>query len=113
MAQVKQPQDRQPKDEKPKVVETDAGWTVTHRGVVLEIPREALNDFELLDDLAEVQKDPKTGSPRVPSILRRLAGQDGFRAVTTALRDPETGRVPVQPALDFVGEVFVALNPNG
>ncbi|MGX9349168.1 hypothetical protein [Microbacterium sp. KNMS] len=114
MAAPKKPQDRKPKDEpKPRVEEMDAGWRVTHRGITVTVPREALDDFELLDDLAELQKDPKRGTPRVPSMLRRLAGTDGFRAVTDGLRDKETGRVPASTAVRFVFEVFQSLNSGG
>lgn len=113
MAEPRQPQDRQSKQSKPKVEETDTGWTVTHRGITITVPREALDDFELLDDLAELQRDQTRGAARVPSMLRRLTGQEGFRAVTDGLRDKDSGRVPASTAVMFVFEVFQALNPNG
>lgn len=113
MAQAKKPQDRQPKQVKPSVTQTDAGWDITHQGIAISVPREALDDFELLDDLAVLQRDEKRGTPRVPSMLRRLAGEDGYQAVLTGLRDASTGRVPASVAVRFVFEVFQALNPNG
>lgn len=109
----KKPQDHKPKQEKPRVERTDDGWVVTHRGITLTVLKESLDDFELLDDLAELQRDERRGAPRVPSMLRRLAGKEGFRAVTDGLRDKETGRVPASDAVVFVFEVFQALNPNG
>lgn len=112
---VRQPQDRKPKtvDVKPVTVETPDGWTVTHHGITITVPRAALDDFELLDDMAEIQKDQKRGTVRMPSMLRRIAGDDGFRAVTEGLRDAETGRVPASTAVRYVFEVLQALNPNG
>jgi hypothetical protein len=104
---VKQPSDRKPK------AETDADRTVTVRGVEVTLSPDALDDFELLDDLAELQRNQKRGASRVPSMLRRLAGDDGFRAVADGLRDPASGRVPATVAVVFVFEVFQALNPNG
>lgn len=113
MGQPKKPEDHKQKTEKPKVEEIDGGWRITHHGITLTVERETLDDFELLDDLAELQKDGKRGMSHVPSMLRRLAGADGFRAVTEGLRDRKTGRVPASEAVRFVFEVFQALNPNG
>jgi len=45
-------------------------------------------------------------------MLRRLAGAEGYRAVTDGMRG-ESGRVPVAATVQFVFEVFGALNPNG
>lgn len=112
MSDVKKPQDHKAKEEKPKVEKTDDGWVVTHRGITLSVAREALDDFELLDDLAQIQADQKRGAVRVPSMLRRLAGDEGYRAVTDGMRG-ESGRVPVAQTVQFVFEVFGALNPNG
>lgn len=113
MTAPKKPEDHKPKTEKPKVEETPAGWKITHRGIVLNVDREVLDDFELLDDLAELQRSEERGAVRVPSMLRRLAGSEGFKAVVDGLRDPKTGRVAASEAVVFVFQVFEALNPNG
>ena len=113
MVEPKKPQDRKPKTETAKAVKVDGGWEVTHQGITISVPLEALDDFELLDDLAELQRDPKRAAVRVPSMLRRLAGDDGYRAVTDGLRDASTGRVTASEAVRFTFEVFGALNPNG
>lgn len=113
MAAPKKPQDHMSKTESPKVVEITDGWTVTHKGITVTVLKESLDDFELLDDLAELQRDQQRGTTRVPSMLRRVAGEDGFKAVTDGLRDPKTGRVAASTAVEFVFEVFQALNPNG
>lgn len=111
MVAPKKPQDHQPKVEKPKVVEGPDGWTVTHRGVTLTVLKESLNDFELLDDLSALQVDEKRSAHRIPLMLRRLAGDDGFKATMEKLRG-ENGRVPIPETVQFVLEVFRALNPN-
>ncbi len=111
MAEPKKPQDHKPKTESPKVIVNDDSWDVTHRGVHLVIQKEALNDFELLDDLAALQTDQKKASPRIPMVLRRLAGDDGFRATMDGLRG-ENGRVPIPETTKFVLEIFRSLNPN-
>ncbi|RLK47618.1 hypothetical protein [Microbacterium telephonicum] len=112
MTTPKQPQDHLPKAEKPNVETTDSGWKITHRGITIEVQKEALDDFELLDDVAALQADEVKGAARVPGMLRRLAGADGFRAVTDGLRDSATGRVKASEAVQFVFQVFTAINPN-
>lgn len=114
---AKQPQDHKTKQEKPKAVETTfevggrevAGWEVTHRGFTVRVPREAFDDFEFLDELANIQ-DKR--AQRVPAMLRRLVGDD-WQVAMDGLRDKTTGRVPIQAGMDYVMELIQAVNPNG
>lgn len=113
---------KKPQDHKPKGPETieitlgagDAKRIVPGRraivdGVTIEIPDEAFNDFEILDDFrGAVQNNDAT---MFPSLLRRLVGDD-YRRILNELRDPVTGRVPLQAGIDFVNHIFEALNPN-
>lgn len=109
-AGAKQPQDRQPKaPAKPAVKSVDGGHEVTYRGVTITIADGALDDFELLEDVAAADSGD---AMRLPSLLRRLAGDDGFRAVMDGLRNPDTGKVSIESASEFVDAVFGALNPN-
>lgn len=100
MVDVKKPQDR--KTAKP------AKGVVVVRGLSLNVPADAKDDFELLDDLAAFQNE-KDGS-RLPRILRKLVG-DQFTEVMDSLRG-ENGRVSVKDGFDFVKELIGALNPN-
>lgn len=123
MSEIKQPQDHLQKAEKPKVETVDvtfgegdtkrvvAAKRTTIRGITVTVTNEALDDFELLDDLQAAE----TGNAaRLPSLLRRLLG-DGYKAAMDGLRDPVTGRVPVAGdagGVQFIKELLVALNPN-
>ena len=104
-ANVKQPEDHKPKaedDDTPKELH------VTVRGIELTVMSDALDDFELLDDLNELEQNENPG--RLPSILRRLVG-DQWKKVVDNLRG-ENGRVSVEEGAKFVGEVLEALNPS-
>lgn len=124
-AAAKAPQDRQPKTVKPKVEKTevtlgegDDARTVPARRVTMPvapakditviIADEALDDFEVLDDIRAVQ-DANDAS-RLPSLLRRLVG-DQYRTVLDQLRGPN-GRVTTSDGAQFVLDLFQALNPN-
>lgn len=115
-----EPQDHKLKVEKPKVdtVEITVGQgeeertvparRVAIRGIVVTVPDENLDDFEVLDDMRAVQ-DQQDAS-RFPALLRRLVGDD-YKRVLDALRGP-TGRVKVEDGILFVNDLIGALGPN-
>lgn len=78
------------------------------RTIDVEVPDEALDDFEVLDDIRAVQDD--NDASRLPALLRRLVG-DQYREVLKTLRAPN-GRVPVDAGVSFVMGLFGALSPN-
>lgn len=115
MAAPKKPQDHKPKIEKVEVTvgEGESARTiparrVTIRGITVTIPDEAFDDFELLDELSQLE-DQKAN--RFPAVAKRLFG-DEYRMVLDGLRDKTTGRVPLEAAAEFIRDVFEALNPN-
>lgn len=107
---VKRPEDHKPKTVKPKVEEVEGAKLITLHGEQWRIEDGAMNDFELMDDLREV--DRTQDASVFPSMLRRLVGVDQYRRVLDVLRDPDTGRVPADAGIEFVQHVFEALNPN-
>lgn len=111
-AGAKKPQDRKPKvepDRKVTVTEEGDGYKVTFRDIELHIVEEATNDYELVEDLAE--EDPA----KMPGVLRKLFGDDGYHALKEALRNPDTGRITVDgPGSigEFLTDLFEAINPS-
>jgi hypothetical protein len=93
-----------------EVVQVDGGRQVTLRGITVTVLDEAIDDFELLEDLARIQNDEKQRG-LLPNVLHRLLGDAGFRAVMDRLRGTN-GRVPVKAGISFVEELFKALSPN-
>ena len=101
---VKKPQDRKPKAEpKPETL------TATVNGKDWSVPADALDDFELLDDLNALEQ--RNDATRLPSVLRRLLG-DQWRDAMETLRDKDSGRVSVEAGSKFVMDLMGALNPN-
>lgn len=100
MSAPKKPQDRKPPADAPIKVEV--------RGQSFTIDRDALDDFELLDDIARVEDG---AGHRLPSLLRRLLGEDYGRALDL-LRDEETGRVALESGAELVQEIFEAVDPS-
>ena len=98
-----------PQDHKAKATPTPEALTATVRGVEWTVPADALDDFELLDDLNALEQ--KNDVTRLPAVLRRLLG-DQWRDAMEAMRDEGTGRVSVEDGAEFVMELMGALNPN-
>lgn len=98
-----------PQDHKGKAGSGPDTITATVRGVDFTVPRDALDDFELLDDLNAL--DQRGDATRLPSILRRLLG-DQWRAAMDLLRDERTGRISIESGGQFVSELMEELNPN-
>lgn len=109
MAAPKKPQDHKPKAEDVKVEKVEGGRKVTLHGVTVTVTDDALDDFELLDDLRAVDVDKNAS--RLPALLRRLVGDD-FSAVMDSLRAQHSGRVPIEAGGQFIRDLFGALNPN-
>lgn len=126
-ADVKQPEDRKPKAEDVEqteeeriaaraeaaaVVHEDGSTRITLDGITISIPDDARDDFELLAAIAQMDDAHARGSNKVlvyfPEVLRRLAGEAGWRTVMNGLRD-ENGRVRVEPAVNFLNTVLYIL----
>lgn len=99
---------KKPQDRKPKAVAAPDSYTVEVRGQKFTVALAALDDFELLDDLAQVEEGK---GQRFPSLLRRLLG-DQYRDALNLLRDEETGRVPVEEGARLVQEILEAIDPS-
>ena len=97
---AKKPQDRLPKKSAVREVEL--------RGVKLEIDPEVFNDFEVMDALDQMQEG---NALRLAGLIRKIVG-DKCKEVMDALRDGENGRVPIDAASDFFGELMEAVTPN-
>lgn len=72
------------------------------------ISQDALDDFELLDDLAELENG---NAVRLPSALKRLLGAEQYREAMAVLRN-EQGRVTVEAGGKFVQDVLTSVNPT-
>lgn len=78
---------------------------VTRSGFQFEISEDAANDMELLEDLVDLDAGKLTAL--VP-VFRRILG-DQKQALYDHLRDPETGRVPMDKAQEEILDIFAAI----
>ena len=77
---------------------------------MVTVPADALDDFELLDDLNAL--DQKGDATRLPAVLRRLLGTSSGATRWTSARDRTPGACRSRPGAEFVMELMGALNPN-
>lgn len=109
---AKKPEDHRPKAEvtKATVKKVKDGREVTHQGITVTVEDDALDDFELMGELRLMQdsNDPSY----MPGIMLRLLGREQTKAVTDALRNPDTGRVTATAGMEYLQAILEALNPN-
>lgn len=96
----KKPQDRKPKQGTSK--------KVTVEGVTLDVSPEVFDDLDFLDALDQIQEG---NALRIAGALRAVAGSQ-YKEMREALRDKETGRIPMKRAVDFFTEVMKQAAPN-
>jgi len=99
---------KQPTDRKPKAAATPTELKVDLRGLKVTVPVDALNDFELMDDLSQMDKGDPTAFPRV---LHRLVG-DQYDKVIELARDATTKRVTLGAGSELVYALLESLDPN-
>lgn len=71
-------------------------------GFEVEIPDENLDDYELLEDLADLEEDDYG---KIVSVYRRLLGKDQYKALKEHIRN-ESGRVACTEMMDTLEEIF-------
>lgn len=101
---------KKPTDRQAKVEDAPMEYAVTVNGVDFTVPAEALDDFELLDDLNALEQGGS--ATRLPAILRRFLGDDQYRSAMDSCRDPKTGRVSVEAGANFVSALMEGVNPS-
>lgn len=94
-----------PQDHKAPASSTEE-ITGTASGRQWVIPADALDDWELLEDL----NDPTGAS--APSAIRRLLGDGQYAEVKDLLRDPDTKRVSATAMTSFIEEFFADVQGN-
>lgn len=96
---AKKPQDHKPKQGEKKEVAID--------GITVHVYPQVFDDIDLMDDFYDLQDGKGLPTP----VLRKVFGKE-YPAVKDALRDADSGRVPVERIADFLTKVISELNPN-
>lgn len=103
----KQPQDHKPpenkKQEKPTIV--------TVNGVRIPVDGSQMDDLEFAEAVYDLSEDPERNSLEIVQFLRKLFG-DQYKTFKDAIRDKETGAVPISSVADVLADVLNQMNPN-
>lgn len=75
---------------------------VTRSGFPFKLDDEVIDDYELLEDLCEIDGG---NDAKIPSILTRLLGKEQKEALKDHLRT-DTGRVPTSRMLEELMDIF-------
>lgn len=74
----------------------------TESGFQYSIDQEVMDDYELLEDLCEVDNG-NTG--KITTVARRLLGNEQLKALKEHLRN-ENGRVPASKMIEEISQIF-------
>ena len=87
---------------------------VTVQGVTVKIAPEVLEDWDVVECIADMQDESRTPAEKLPStvrLMRLLLGADYARA-KKELREANDGQLTTEVMGGFLTGVFEALNPN-
>ncbi|MCH9275003.1 hypothetical protein JS533_001700 [Bifidobacterium amazonense] len=103
-AKRKKPQDHQSKN---------GPREVTVRGVTITVDPAMFNDLDMFEDLYDLQnaENDENGLFKIIPFLRKVCGP-AYQQVKRVLRDPDTGRIPMETVQEFTAELMSELNPN-
>ncbi|RTE47730.1 hypothetical protein [Actinobaculum sp. 352] len=77
-------------------------------GMTLSIDANLFDDFELVADIADMEAGQTL---KVVPIVRRIVG-DHYQDMLDVLRDPATGRVPLDAVSQMIVEIMQEVAPN-
>lgn len=89
----------------------DAPVKLTVQGIEVEVPQDALNDFELMVHVMAVDMGDTHSIVHADQGLKLLLGLEQHAAVMAALR-AKHGRVTIEGGLEFFVELIKAVLPN-
>jgi hypothetical protein len=89
-----------------ETIAADQPRTVTVQGIEVTIDPKIFDDYELIEESAEMQENPTV----IVSMLRKILGTQ-YGPVKEALRN-ENGIVPVEAMANFFAEVMQKAAPN-
>lgn len=126
---TKAPQDRKPKQEKAKAekvelevetgerdesgkpkIRTVEAFRVTVQSLTVHVPVEAINDYEVIEILADAQRNGETPM-HISGMMQIMLSEADHKRVKEALRGPN-GRVSMPDITKFYMEMMQAINPS-
>lgn len=80
---------------------------ITVEGVKLDIDKDVLGSYELLECISRLD----TNAAMVPKMIDMLVGVDGAETIKLHIKDKHE-KLTVELMMDFLGKILKAANPN-
>lgn len=81
----------------------------TKNGLVYTFDEEMLGDFEIFENLVEIEK----GNPKLlPDTIKALLGEKGYTQLKESCRN-DKGRTPTADVVDAFGEILALAGSKG
>lgn len=88
------------------------GWETTFEGLELFVPKESMNDYMVLENIAKMRDEGDTSMWRYPLVLERIFGVEQKNKLISHLTDKKTGRPDQKKLGEAINHVFTVANPN-
>lgn len=76
----------------------------TASGFEFEIDEKMADDMELVEEIAEADKDVS----KFPGVIRKMLGEEQKEKLYDHVRDKKTGRVPIKACVEIFVEIMNA-----
>lgn len=81
---------------------------VDFEGTQYFIEKDAVNDLDVMENLAEIQSDPENNSAMMILVIRKIVGREQWNKFKESQRT-ETGRVTGDNLEAFINKIFKAV----
>lgn len=81
---------------------------VDFEGTQYFIEKDAVNDLDVMENLAEIQADPENNSAMMILVIRKIVGREQWNKFKESQRT-ETGRVTGDNLEAFINKIFKAV----
>lgn len=81
----------------------------TKNGLTYDFDEEMLGDYEIFENLVEIEKG---NAKLLPETIKALLGEEGYKQLKESCRN-EKGRTPTEDVVAEFGEILTLAGKNG
>lgn len=81
---------------------------VDFEGTQYFVDKDAVNDLDVMEDLADIQADPEQNSAMMVRVIRKIVGREQWNKFKDSQRN-ESGRVTGDNLEEFINKIFKAV----
>ena len=84
---------------------------IEFEGAQYSVDKDAVNDLDVMEDLADIQADPEQNSAMMVRVIRKIVGREQWNKFKDSQRN-EAGRVTGDNLEAFINKIFRAVGAS-